>query len=225
MHGPGWWPVVAALCVLGVGCDPAPSETPPAPTTTIARMGSVRSDTKALESAPGSTAPLATTIAPAPAALPGLAGAPGPSPAAGSLDAPVRLYVFTDYQCPVCRRALEPLKLLVRSHPNDVALVIKQSASPRHPLAADAAGAVLSALRQGQFWTYQDRLFTDQRALDRGQLIELARTSGLDVAAFTRDLDADAVRAQVRYETALAESLDLAATPSFVVNGHVQRGW
>ena len=46
-----------------------------------------------------------------------------------------------------------------------------------------------------------------------------------DVEAFGRELEAPAIRGQVQYETALAEHLDLAATPSFVVNGHVQRGW
>jgi protein-disulfide isomerase len=187
-------------------------------------MSEPRPDTKALESAPGSTAPLGDSIAPATVPVSGIDGTPGASPAAGPLDAPVRVYVFTDYQCPVCRRALEPLKLLVRSHP-EVALVVKQAASPRHPLATDAAAAALAALRQGKFWAFQDRMFGDQRALGRAELIALARDGGLDVDAFSRELDAEAVRAQVRYETALAQVLDLAATPSFVVNGHVQRGW
>lgn len=194
-------------------------------TTTLPLRGQQRPATKALESAPGSTAPLADAIAPAPAPLPGLDGTPNASPAAGRLDAPVRIYVFTDYQCPVCRRALEPLKLLARTHPDDVALVVKHAASPRHPLAADAAAASLAAFRQGRFWAFQDRMFGAQRGLTRAELTELARASGLDLAAFSGDLDAEAVTAQVRYETALAEILDLAATPSFVVNGAVQRGW
>jgi protein-disulfide isomerase len=154
-----------------------------------------------------------------------LPGAPGPSPAAGRLDAPVRVYVFTDYQCPVCRRALEPLKLLVRSRPNDVVLIVKQAASPRHPFATDAAVAGLAAFRQHQFWTYQDRLFVDQRALARADLLALARTTGLDVDAVSRDLDAEPLRAQVHYESALADKFDLDATPTLVVNGQIQRGW
>lgn len=227
MVGRRWWRLVVALCIApGAGCDTAPPEPPPAPSATTPAPTTVpRPDTKALERAPGTTPPLGSTIAPPSAPLPDLAGTPGPSPAAGSLHAPVRVYVFTDYQCPVCARALEPLKLLVRSHPADVALVVKQAVSPRHPLAQDAAGAALAAFRQGQFWPYQDRLFVDQQALARARLIELARASGLDMEAFTRDLDAEAVHAQIRYETALAGALDLAATPSFVVNGHVQRGW
>jgi protein-disulfide isomerase len=219
--------VFLALVALGLGCERGASEAPPAtPTTTIAAAaGSARPDTKALENAPASTAPLDDTVAPATAPLPGLPGAPGPSPAAGPLNAPVRVYVFTDYQCPVCRRALEPLKLLVRSHPGEVALVVKQAVSPRHAQAADAAAAALAAFHEGRFWAYQDRMFVDPRALAPTELAALARAAGLDVDAFNREREAPAVRAQVQYETALAEQLDLAATPSFVVNGHVQRGW
>jgi protein-disulfide isomerase len=222
----GSWGAALALCVVAVACErSAPEEALAPATTTTAPISLPRPDTKALESAPGSTEPLADTVAPVTTPFPGTDGTPGASPAAGPLDAPVRVYVFTDYQCPVCRRALEPLKLLVRSHPGDVALVVKQAASPSHPVAAEAAAASLAAFRQGRFWAYQDRVFGDQRALGHVELIELARDGGLDMEAFGRDLDAEAVRAQVRYETALAQALGVAATPGFVVNGHVQRGW
>jgi predicted DsbA family dithiol-disulfide isomerase len=140
-------------------------------------------------------------------------------------DAPVRVYLFTDYQCPVCRRALEPLKLLVRTHPDDVVLIVKQSASPRHAAAAEAAAAALAAFRQKKFWPYEDRLFTDQSALAHTDLLALAQATGLDVGAFSRDLDSQAIRAQVQYESALATALALDATPTLVVNGQVQRGW
>jgi protein-disulfide isomerase len=199
---------------------------PPAPPSTAgAPMSMPGADPRTLESTPASTPALDDVVAPATAPVPDLPGAPGPSPAAGRLDAPVRVYVFTDYQCPVCRRALEPLKLLVRSRPNDVLLVVKQAASPRHPFATDAAVAALAAFRQHQFWRYEDRLFVDQRALTRPDLLALARTSGLDVDAFSRDLDAEPLRAQVRYESALADKFDLDATPTLVVNGQIQRGW
>ena len=182
-------------------------------------------DPKTLESSPASTPALEETVAPATPPVKGIAGKPGPSPAAGRLDAPVRVYVFTDYQCPVCRRAVEPLKLLVRSHPDDVLLIVKQSVSPRHALAADAAAAALAASRQGKFWPYQDQLFVDQRALARPDLLSLAERTGLNVAAFTRDLDGEPVKAQVQYESALATALGLDSTPTLVINGQVQRGW
>ena len=180
---------------------------------------------KDLENAPASTPPLADAVAPATAPVAGLAGVPNASPAAGNPSASVRVYVFTDFQCPVCRRVVEPLKLLARSLPDDVFLVVKHAASERHLLAGDAAAASLAAFRQRHFWAFHDRAFVDQSRLRRDDLAAVASAAGLDVEAFMHGLGDESVKAQVAYESALAASLDLDSTPSFVVNGHVQRGW
>ncbi len=49
-----------------------------------------------LERTPGSTPPLPQGVEPAPAPVAGLGGIPGPSPACGPEDAPVRIYLFTE---------------------------------------------------------------------------------------------------------------------------------
>jgi protein-disulfide isomerase len=227
----GRWRAAAAMLALAAGCERPGTETTATTTTARAAVASTTmplrttTDAQDLERRPASTPPLADAVAPPTPPLPGLPGTPNSSPAAGPLDAPVRVYVFTDYQCPVCRRALEPLKLLARSFPTDVCLIVKHAASSRHPLAADAAAASLAAFRQQRFWALQDRLFVDQTRLARPALLAAARDLGLDASAFERDLDDEAVVAQIRYESALAEQLGVAATPSFVVNGRVQRGW
>jgi protein-disulfide isomerase len=220
-----WRTVALAAWVLALACDEMPGTPAASAAETVAQMSMPAPDPKTLESSPASTPALEETVAPATPPVKGIAGKPGPSPAAGRLDAPVRVYVFTDYQCPVCRRAVEPLKLLVRSHPDDVVLIVKQSVSPRHALAADAATAALAASRQGKFWPYQDQLFVDQSALARPDLLSLGERTGLNVAAFTRDLDSAPVKAQVQYESALATALGLDSTPTLVINGEVQRGW
>jgi protein-disulfide isomerase len=212
------------MLVVAAGCERPVAETSATTTTTTPPLRTT-TDAQDLEGLPASTPPLVDVVAPATRPLPDLPGTPNSSPAAGPLDAPVRVYVFTDYQCPVCRRALEPLKLLARSFPTDVCLVVKHAVSPRHPLAADAAAASLAAFRQQRFWALQDRLFVDQIQLARPALLTQARDLGLDMTAFARDLDDEAVVEQIRYESALAQRLGVAATPSFVVNGRVQRGW
>jgi protein-disulfide isomerase len=218
------WLVSVAL--LGaVACEREAAEQAPPPATTTSTTLPTTANAKDLENAPASTPPLADVVAPATAPLVGMQGMPNASPAAGRADAPVRVYVFTDFQCPVCRRAVEPLKLLVRTHPDDVLLVVKHAASERHGQAAAAAAASLAAFRQQRFWAFQDRLFVDQARLGRDDLLAVAASTGLDVAAFGHDLADESVTAQVAYESALATAFDLDATPTFVVNGQVQRGW
>jgi protein-disulfide isomerase len=179
----------------------------------------------ALEATPGSTPPLTQAVEPASAPVAGLAGTPGPSPAYGPKDAPVRVYIFTDFQCPICPRAVEPIKHLARAYPNDVRIVVKENALAIHSRAARLAAASLAAFRQGKFWEFHDRLFANPGEREDQDLIAHAQALGLDVARFRRDMDDKAVTEQVKYETALAASIDLAPTPSLVVNGTSQVGW
>jgi protein-disulfide isomerase len=220
--------VLGALTLVACGGDePAVvtttstlvSTTLPATPTSLGPEG-----LKALEQQPASTPPLVDAIAPPPPAVDGLAGVPGPSPASGPADALVRVYVLTDFQCPVCRRSAEPLKLLARSHPNEVRVIVKHMASPLHRDAGPAAAASIAAFRQGRFWAYHDVLFRD-RGLDDASLAAAAVAVGLDMEQWNHDRADESVTAQVEYETALAGELDLGSTPTFVVNGYVQRGW
>lgn len=220
---------LALVTVLGAACG---GEPPPAPasstTTTVGPAGApapAAATQKSLESSVGSTPPLQQDVAPAPAPVSGVPGVPGTSPVAGPADAIVHVVMFTDFQCPVCRRVVEPMKLLVREFPGDVRLVVKHAASPRHARAEDAAAGSLAAFRQSAFWPFHDRVFVDQSRLEIADLVATAEALGLDVDRFRADMEGEAVRAQIRYETALAAHLGVSGTPSFVVNGHVQRGW
>lgn len=153
-----------------------------------------------------------------------LAGAPGPTPVVGPDDAYVKVYVFSDFQCPVCRRVAEPLKQLARDFGDDVQIVWMNHALPSHPRAGAAARAAIAAQRQGKFWEYHDLLF-DKQQLGDADLTAYAETLGLDLAKFAADMADPAVAAQVEYEGALAEAMGIRGTPGFVVNGQKTVGW
>lgn len=193
---------------------------PPGPVAELTNQ-----ETIAIEGKPGSTDALADASEPAPAPVAGIDGTPGPSPAYGPANAPVRVYVLTDFQCPVCRRIVEPLKYLARRYPDDVRLVVKQNALPSHPNAATLAAASIAAFRQGKFWAFHDRLFTTPSDASEDTLVGHAKWLGLDAERFKKDMADPAVAAQVKYESALAVSLDMASTPGFVINGEAQMGW
>ena len=58
----------------------------------------------------------------------------------GPDDAPVKVFVFSDFQCPVCRRVVEPVKKLARDYGPKVQIVFKQNALKMHRNAEIAAG-------------------------------------------------------------------------------------
>ena len=206
-----------------VACSGSKTEgPPPPPPPPVAELSSQA--VLALEQTPASTPALTDTTEPAAAPVAGIAGAPGPSPAYGPADAPVYVFVLSDFQCPVCRRTVEPVKYLARRYPTDVRIVFKQNALTSHARAAATAAASIAAFRQGKFWTFADKAFEAQK-YDDDTLTAHAQSIGLDVARFKKDLADPTVAAQVQYESDIASSAELRSTPTFVINGTIQQGW
>ena len=146
------------------------------------------------------------------------------SPFLGAKDAPVLVTVFSDFQCPVCRRSADPIKQLVIDFPGKVKVVFRHNALEMHGRSQPAAVATIAAQRQGKFWQYHDKLF-ETRRLDDASLVEHARNIGLDVSKFQSDLQDGNIVAQVRRESKAAEDMGASGTPAFFVNGMRQVGW
>jgi protein-disulfide isomerase len=213
--------LLALALLVPVACSRTPEEAPPPPPVAELPM----QELIALEGKVGETPPLVDAIEPPPAPVEGIEGKPGPSPAYGPVNAPVRVYLLTDFQCPVCRRVVEPLKYLARRYPNDVRIVIKQNALPMHSRAKPVALASIAAFRQGKFWAYHDRVFTDTAQIDDESLLMNAKFFGLDEERFAKDMADPDADAQVTYEGNLATHFELRSTPSLIVNGNPQMGW
>lgn len=211
---------LALFLVAPLACSRAPEEAPPPPVVELSIQELI-----ALEGTPGSSGPLKDAIEPASAPLEGVEGTPGPSPAYGPVDAPVRVYVLTDFQCPVCRRVVEPLKYLARHHPKDVRVVLKHNALAMHSRARALAIASLAAFRQGKFWAFHDRVFSNAGQYDDESILAHAKWIGCDEERFKKDLADPALDAQVTYEATYAKHVELQSTPSFIINGTPQMGW
>jgi len=148
----------------------------------------------------------------------------GKVPYLGAKDALVLVTVFSDFQCPVCRRSADPIKQLVMDFPGKVKVVFRHNALEMHGRSQPAAIAAIAAQRQGKFWQYHDKLF-ETRRLDDGALLEHARGIGLDVSKFQQDLADQKIVAQVKTESKMSEALGASGTPAFFVNGMRQVGW
>jgi len=146
-------------------------------------------------------------------------------PALGPAPAKVLVLVFSDFQCPVCRRSADATQQIAEEFPEDVRAEFWQHALPMHSNAANAAAASLAAQRQGKFWEYHDVLFRNQNALDPASLERYAEDLGLDVARFKSDYDDPSIRERIKHESAVAESFGAAGTPAFMINGKLYVGW
>ena len=93
-----------------------------------------------------------------------------------------------------------------------------------HPNAMPAALAAMAANDQGKFWEMHDKIFANQQKMSRDQYIAYAKELKLDVAKFTKDLDAAAFKPQIEADMADAGKLGVSGTPGFFVNGKFLSG-
>lgn len=141
----------------------------------------------------------------------------GDSPVRGAGSQPL-LVEFSDFQCPYCAQAQQPLKALLAQRGQEFRLVYKHFPLTQiHPRALPAARAAWAAGRQGKFWEYHDALFSNQGKLGDAFYQDVARELGLNLAAFNRDRNGDASLQAIRADLALAERLGLQGTPTFLI--------
>jgi protein-disulfide isomerase len=146
-------------------------------------------------------------------------------PAYGPNPAKVNVVVFSDFQCPVCRRITDATHQIAEEWPGDVRVEFRQLALDMHGNARNAAVASLAAQRQGKFWEMHDLLFEHQDALDESSLAAYAEQAGCDPAQYAKDYADPALRQRIADEVALAGRLGARATPAFLINGKLGVGW
>jgi protein-disulfide isomerase len=88
-----------------------------------------------------------------------------------------------------------------------------------HPHARMAAEAAEAAADQGKFWEMHDMLFDHQEALDAEDIVGYAKSLGLDVEKFARDLQAGAYTKRVRDDFRHGVRSGVNGTPTFFING------
>jgi protein-disulfide isomerase len=147
------------------------------------------------------------------------------SPYLGPKEALVVVNVFSDFQCPVCRRSADPIKQLVLDFPGKVKVVFRNNALEMHGRSRPAALAAMAAGKQGRFWEYHDRLFANAGALDDASLRQTAQELGLDLAQWEKDLADPRNSDRLKEEAGWAAKLGARGTPGFFVNGIRNVGW
>jgi protein-disulfide isomerase len=150
--------------------------------------------------------------------------APADSPAFGPEFAKVTIVEWSDFQCPYCGQAVPDVEKLRQFYGKDVHFVFRNLPLPMHPNARVAAQAGLAAHAQGKFWLMHDRMFADQKALDRASLERIAQNLGLDMTRFKADFDSPATKERIEADMAAASAAGVHGTPTFFINGRQTAG-
>ncbi len=144
---------------------------------------------------------------------------PADAPSFGPKDAKVTIVEWSDFECPFCSRVGPTLKQIKEAYPKDVRVVFRHQPLSFHANAKPAAEASMAAHEQGKFWEYHDKLFANQRALDRASLERYAEELKLDMGKFKAAMDSGKFRGKVEADAAAGASVGANGTPTFFVNG------
>lgn len=175
----------------------------------------------------GSSAPVpALTLVP-PATLTDGAGT-----AVGPATAPVTLVVFSDFQCPYCKRAAEWLKAeTAKFDPKDLRLVYRYFPLSFHAWAKPAAeaAACVAAQSPATFWKFHDAIFTNQASINpenaQGRLMDLAlATPGINAVEFQKCVESGRMAETVKKDQSLGASIQVRGTPTVFINGKLLPG-
>ncbi|MCX6713690.1 MAG: DsbA family protein [Candidatus Vogelbacteria bacterium] len=146
----------------------------------------------------------------------------------GDINAPVKLVVYSDLECPACKIFHQELLKLNDNYVKDgkVAIVFRPlpllSLHPKSQKENEAGLCVNELGGNDKYWSFIDKVFEitpSNNGLDEAKLPEIAKGLGLDVKSFSDCL------ASGKYTDAVKKGIDegfnlgIQGTPSFVMVG------
>ena len=144
----------------------------------------------------------------------------------GNPDGDVTIVEFFDYRCGFCRRAHPEVKALLETDGN-IRYVAKELPILGENSVASArfALAVREVAGDEAYKQAGDALIALNADMEEPVMRRLADTLGVDADAVIEAMDSDAVSDQLSQTRALAQTLQINGTPSFVMGDQMIRGY
>jgi protein-disulfide isomerase len=143
----------------------------------------------------------------------------------GSSD--VTFVEFLDFECEACGAAYPIVEDLREKYAGEVTFVIRYFPLPGHFNAGRAARAVEAAARQGELEAMYSRMYETQKEWGEAQepkddlFRSYAEELGLDMDQYDADYASQEVEERISRDVADGESLGVAGTPTFYVDGEL----
>lgn len=143
-----------------------------------------------------------------------LFNAPG-SPVVGNPKGTVTLLEFFDYQCPYCKRISPGINQLISDNKN-LRVVYKEL-----PIFGEssmfAAQAALASQAQNKYLPFHNALMATKPPFTSQQILDVAKSVGIDVNKLQADMKNKNIIDEIKSNIALANEMQLAGTPAFII--------
>ena len=145
----------------------------------------------------------------------------GGRPEKGPKDAPITLIVFSDYECPFCRRAEPTVEQVLKAYEGKIRYVFRDYPLPFHSKARPAAVAANCAIPQGKYWEFNQKLFTAD--LGPEGFKKIAGEVGIDQKKFDECV-AKNDQKSIDKDVEDGSEVGVNGTPAFFINGRMLSG-
>ncbi len=157
---------------------------------------------------------------------------PDSAPSTGPENAPIQIYVFSDFECPYCRQEAKVLRQGIdKEYAKDIRIIFKNfPLTPIHPWARGAAidGSCIAQQNGEAFWKFHDWIYEHQTEINLGnvndKVNEFAHSQNLDTNKLAACAADPAIAAQVDQTVAAGRQLGVEQTPTLFVNGRMLSG-
>jgi len=129
------------------------------------------------------------------------------------------LVLYGDYLCPYCRSLSHVLKRLRQAMGDRGAYVFRHYPNERaHPGAEFMSRAAEAAGRQDHFWQMHDALYQHPPSMSQEEVFDIARSLGLDMDRFARDLDSQETGERIAEDIADGRRNGVTGTPTIFIH-------
>ena len=139
----------------------------------------------------------------------------------GSLDAPIVLVEYSDFQCPFCARIHPTLQQIVEESNGEIAWVYRhlplESIHPEALPSAVASECIAKQKGNEAFWKFADAVFADQSTMNAAEYMALAGQFGANVPQFSSCLSSGEFDALIDAQALDAQANGGTGTPFTVV--------
>lgn len=143
----------------------------------------------------------------------------------GSVNAPITIVEYGDFESPYTGMAYVVIKELLRQFNEKIYFVYRNfPLNGIHPHAQYAAEATEAAAAQDKFWQMHDHLFEHQKALDDHLLLEYAQKVGLNIDKFKKEMSEHVYAPLINKSLNSGIDSGVEGTPTFFINGERYEG-
>ncbi|MCB9061166.1 MAG: thioredoxin domain-containing protein [Halobacteriovoraceae bacterium] len=150
----------------------------------------------------------------------------------GDRNAPIKLVIYSDFQCPYCERGFKTVQSLLQKYGAKIQYIFKHLPLSFHPHAMPAAEYFEAIRLQSteKAFKFHNYIFQNQSKIERGApfLEKAAKEVGANVSRIKKDLAdnkiASTIREKINADMEEAKKFGIQGTPGFIINGVPVRG-